>query len=553
MDIISLLPTKIPAELLAKVKGQRKGREEWLLFKSGWAAQSPLEPKLPAAECYCTACEKRFYLDRAISDDGCRYAGWSAGIFMPNGDPVFHKNPCLCPLCGCQVEAIHTSSFGNQKKAVMQGWFPMCFQKVGGEFAAISWRVRRIVDRQGKIEWEVMPHEAYYTDGKKLKKAVAWYQYFTATRYMGSWESRSKCQDTFGRIDEYLPPEDEATNGTMFENAKLREYLDSDMLRYPISYLKLYQKRHKVENLVTVGASNVLTGLMADEIKHYYYRGGTCAVPLVNWSAKRPAEMLYMTRGEFRMFLRDIPSEDQPAAYLKWLEYRKFSGAKMEYLREVSEMTVYDIKRFSELGQDSLRVIRYIKKQRRRYPNDHANLTELFDYWRFCNDLRISLDRPEDRWPQRLQSAHDQASDELDRRRDKIQAQKFKRRTEVLSAFSWEDGDLIIRPAASNTELKNEGRELSHCVARYAEDHAMGKTAIFFIRHKDEPKKSFFTLELDEKNLIVRQNRGKHNCARTPEVEAFEKKWLLHLQKLTKKEKKGHGKSKQHGAAAGAA
>lgn len=28
------------------------------------------------------------------------------------------------------------------------------------------------------------------------------------------------------------------------------------------------------------------------------------------------------------------------------------------------------------------------------------------------------------------------------------------------------------------------------------------------------------------KELKVRQNRGKHNCARTPEIQAFEDKWL---------------------------
>ena len=40
------------------------------------------------------------------------------------------------------------------------------------------------------------------------------------------------------------------------------------------------------------------------------------------------------------------------------------------------------------------------------------------------------------------------------------------------------------------------------------------------------PDKPFFTLELNEENVRVVQNRGKGNCDRTPEVEAFEEKWL---------------------------
>lgn len=63
-------------------------------------------------------------------------------------------------------------------------------------------------------------------------------------------------------------------------------------------------------------------------------------------------------------------------------------------------------------------------------------------------------------------------------------------------------------------------------MATYAKRHAGGETAIFFIRRASQPEKPFFTLELDEKRLNVRQNRGLRNCARTPEVQAFEEKWL---------------------------
>ena len=39
-----------------------------------------------------------------------------------------------------------------------------------------------------------------------------------------------------------------------------------------------------------------------------------------------------------------------------------------------------------------------------------------------------------------------------------------------------------------------------------------------------------FRKELDEKTLKVRQNRGLRNCARTTEVEAFEREWLAWVQ-----------------------
>lgn len=67
---------------------------------------------------------------------------------------------------------------------------------------------------------------------------------------------------------------------------------------------------------------------------------------------------------------------------------------------------------------------------------------------------------------------------------------------------------------------------MHHCVWTYAERHAAGKTAIFFIRRTVEPRTPYYTLELDEKSLTVKQNRGLRNCGKTPEVQNFENLWL---------------------------
>lgn len=83
------------------------------------------------------------------------------------------------------------------------------------------------------------------------------------------------------------------------------------------------------------------------------------------------------------------------------------------------------------------------------------------------------------------------------------------------------------------------GDALKHCVGTYAKDHANGKTAIFFVRRAKEPKKSYYTLELDEGKLTVRQNRGRRNCARTKEVEEFEAVWLAWIRAGAPRDAKG--------------
>ena len=97
---------------------------------------------------------------------------------------------------------------------------------------------------------------------------------------------------------------------------------------------------------------------------------------------------------------------------------------------------------------------------------------------------------------------------------------------EKLKKYCFTCGGLSIHPAESEIEMINEGRELHHCVATYATRHANGRTAIFFIRHTNEPDKPYFTLEYSFKYMRVMQNRGYHNADRTEEVKKFEKQWV---------------------------
>lgn len=87
----------------------------------------------------------------------------------------------------------------------------------------------------------------------------------------------------------------------------------------------------------------------------------------------------------------------------------------------------------------------------------------------------------------------------------------------------------------------DEGRELHHCVATYAKRHASGETAIFFIRHINEPDKPrILHWNLILKICVSRQNSGLRHCARTPEVEKFEEKWVEFVKNTAgaKKERK---------------
>ena len=125
------------------------------------------------------------------------------------------------------------------------------------------------------------------------------------------------------------------------------------------------------------------------------------------------------------------------------------------------------------------------------------------------------------RFPHDLMAAHDEASVQMAKRKEAGRADLFRLRRKYLSKWAFSADGLLIRPAASQQELTDEGNRLHHCVSTYGQRHAEGETAIFFIRRKSRPNEPYYTLELDEKKRTVRQNRGLRNCPRTPEVQAF--------------------------------
>ena len=162
-------------------------------------------------------------------------------------------------------------------------------------------------------------------------------------------------------------------------------------------------------------------------------------------------------------------------------------------------------------------------------PYDMADVLTLLDYWSMAEQLGRNLSDPSVRFPVDLIQAHDAMTEMSKQLELDALANSFRLRRRQLKKYIFTADGLIIRPAASQQELTTEGDALHHCVSTYGNRHASGQTAIFFIRRLSRLNKPYYTLELNEKELTVRQNRGLRNCDRTPEVQAFEDKWLSWL------------------------
>jgi len=248
--------------------------------------------------------------------------------------------------------------------------------------------------------------------------------------------------------------------------------------------------------------------------------------------------MLGLTKDE----LKELASSQITYSYLKfYLENKEqYSLADVAFLSKV--FSTYDLNRIKGDKQNASKVARYLAKEKALC--SIVDYTYLRDYWKMLEQLNIKV-TDKNRFPHKLCNLHNSLVKRIAENKTKALKEKYQQRYDSLNKYSFEADGLLIRPCKDDGELYNEGRMLDHCVYSYAAHHCNGETAIFFVRKAEAPNTPYYTLEFDEKDIKIRQNRGYKNninIPKDPAVTLFEKKWLDFVKKLKEKE---NGKSKR--------
>ena len=110
--------------------------------------------------------------------------------------------------------------------------------------------------------------------------------------------------------------------------------------------------------------------------------------------------------------------------------------------------------------------------------------------------------------------------------------------------YNFEMGDYLIRCAVSANEIILEGKTLQHCVCGYAQRHMSGALTICFLRRKDAPHKSLYTIEMQGNRLIqIHGFKNDRNAANPRTTMAWMiKPWLDWIAKGSKRDKDGKPK-----------
>lgn len=548
-DYASLLPVQPPEGVVAWLREQGKLHRRALIFKAAWVTDPLTGERERMAELKCSACGGKMYAGW-VTGGGCIRGGAAYGYIDPiHGDPVASGYDALCPMCGEQVKVCHVGAYRDW--IPLEEAYPMTVGRVEDRLVLMGWCIRHTATMEAKEQLTAFPYEAYVVEEKKVVRLVGYNKCMTTVHLTGQWQQRKMCVDDWRSAELIYPWDPALLVGTTAENSKLDLFMKVKD-PWPVSYLRLWQKRRQVENLVTAGCAGLVNAMIEREC-HSYYGEKPKAVPKlesVNWKEVRPSKMLGLTAEELRWCAAMVWNE-------KELEFYRMAKAKSVKLKLPEDMAlcceagVWWCGRLTEKKLPVMRCVRYLLRQRSKSKKADANLLE--DYWRIAGGEGVDLNDPYNRFPPDLIKAHDRVdgirkareaarlAEERAKENEKLRV-GFARQLEKLAAYAWSADGILIRPAEEPEELTREGDILHHCVGGYRSKHAEGRSAIFFIRREDRPEEPWYTLELNVKELTVIQNRGKGNSARTEAVRKFEEAWLERIRAVA-----AAGKTKKKG------
>lgn len=542
------LPLEPPEGLLPWLKSKGKFDKHMIRYKDARVLDPLTDQFEKAVELKCSGCEQTMYAAR-VDAGGCHnsYASAPFGYLDPvTKHAVISGNKVHCPMCGCQVEVAHVSNC-RYGRTLANEW-PMTVERLEDKLVLMGWYVSQDVDQDNIETISVRPFEAYVVEEKKVIRLMAHMRCMSSVSFFGHWEQRKMCLDNWGEAPVVYPWDPSILEGTTAENSKLDLYMKKAKEKYPVTYLRVWQRHRNIENLVVQGCGYLVGELIYAESHRYSYQRakGIPKLEQINWKEVRPSKMLGLDKDAFQL-CRDMKWDPTTLQFYRNCMEKGVKLRLPEDLNDCIEAKIYWCNSLLSDGLPMMRCVRYLKKQKALDKRADSNILE--DYWIIAKRAGYDLADEHVRFPKSLMREHDRLVEEervrreaeLKKEREELNkklADDFRKRLAQFSKFNWSRGGLLIRLCEAPEELEKEGKFLHHCVAGYKSKHATGSSVIFFIRKKEEPDTPYFTLELDIKTLIVNQNRGNCNCARTKQVEEFEAAWLEHIRALGNKKKK---------------
>ena len=186
------------------------------------------------------------------------------------------------------------------------------------------------------------------------------------------------------------------------------------------------------------------------------------------------------------------------------------------------------------------RIIRYLCGA--GVDDSHGEFLRLWtDYLGMAREMGWNLHDRSVFFPQDMTRAHDEAVAVLTAKEDRADAERMRAKDDIMrrkaaeirKAFCYSDDDFLIKVPECYLDFKHEGHAQHNCVATYYDRVLGGRCIILFIRRRQEPDRSFCTVEIQEYggDFLVMQNRTAYNREAPEGVRVFLEKAVREARK----------------------
>lgn len=435
--------------------------------------------------------------------------GYDAGVLE-----VGELDQLDCPWCGVSVTAVHRSKLrGGRTKQVLG----CTVQNVGKYTAVLYWLTAKRIYEDGSYDIDTYPRDAYVIGERG---GITRYRHtkgsaggFTSESRLSEWTLSGNCKDSCsvpyhnwqsinnlkadGPVCKRIP----YLGGYTGEKTGIQEYIEGGG-RYPVTYLKAWSKHRNLENLIKAGWTRLIEDNLTRYVGGWDTRRLTSSIEDVDFSRKKPHEMLHMTKADFKAISKRPWDREVLGAWMEY-EYRggKCSAVEFDgYYHKFRPSGIACLMTLKDQDDqvDFPEIIKYLDKQ----GMNPCDLHYLLDARQMAQELYPDRELTKaELWPRNLYAIHDnlvrlQATMEDERKISELN-QGFRKIVDLYGHLEWTDGDLCIRLPRQNAELVLEGKVLDHCVGRYGPEHIKGEGVIFFVRKYRRPERSYFTLDIN--------------------------------------------------------
>lgn len=436
-----------------------------------------------------------------------------------------HNEACICPYCGARATYKNARKLG--KKTRLPQYLPVVIlkEKDGDIYARAYW-TRKTYDRlDGEPEFYLV--EAYrFTIGR----ATIWYdadekpfsrsisgnydpqhRVITEPFTKGSWMFFQYEPYAVMGLEEIGKSKFRYCGYEKFENGYPVQWglktvqLRSNMMKF-LAAASIYPRQ--IEMLLKTGFEDIVYDLVAGRRKNR---------DIFNWKKENYLDALGLSKTEFKQW-RESGAAPQAIATYKKLRRAGIpeSFESIEALSKHLNMNyTTDETEFyrlcCRLKVKPRKMFVYLSRGTPTIPS--GAFAEYKDYIDMAEMLGWDLGNDTVKLPKDMRRKHDEAAEEINTMAaNSASATADSSILKRCAKYNFDMGDYCIRCAISPAEITAEGKALEHCVAGYAQRHMNNRLTILFLRRKDAPNRSLYTIEMHGNTLIqihgYRNDRG---------------------------------------------